>query len=147
LVNRTTQVAIVEASPYADKAAEMAFSLHRLGGRKVYRIPTGTVAALWDMQQYGVGGEWVEEFCRRIQTSEDLTPMLARVQSKLVEIVNPKTKNTVNPDGQSYLVARVFHAWVNDEDISRFYARRVAIRELPGYKEWSEANFGSFIEL
>lgn len=147
VLTRSQQVELIEAAPHVDKAAEIAHQFHRLGGRKVYRVPAGTTAALWDMQQYGIGSEWVEEFCRRIQTSEDLDSLLAKVQAKLVDAVNPRTKNTLSPDAQSYLLARTFNAWANEEEISRLYARRRAITELPGYKEWVEATFSKYVEV
>lgn len=146
-MNRTKQVECVEAAPHIEKAVEVAHQYISLGGRKTYRMPVGTVAALWDMQQYGLGGEWVEEFARRIQTSEDLDNLLARAQSKLIEAANPRSKQSMSADAQSYLLARTFNAWVNDEEVSRLYARRAAIRDLPGFKEWAEANFGNYLEL
>jgi len=147
LGNRTLQVQIIEAATHVDKAAEVAHHLMNVGRRKVYWMPIGTVAALWDMQQYGVGGDWVEEFVRRIQSSEDLDGLLARTQTKLIEAVNPRRKATLTHDAQSYLIARTFNAWVNEEPINRLYARRAAIRELPGYQEWVEDNFALHIEL
>jgi hypothetical protein len=146
LWSRTQQVQVIEAAPHVDKAAEMAHFFQRLGGRKVYRMPAGTVAALWDMQQYGVGSEWVEEYCRRIQGSEDMDPLLTLTQSKLVEANNPNRAKTMSADTQSYVLARTFNAWVNDEELSRIYARRIAIRELPGYSEWVEATFAPWLD-
>lgn len=146
-MTRTEQVACIEAAPHLEKAAEIAHQYNRVGGRKVYRVPPGTVATLWDMQQYGLGSDWVEEFVRRIQSSEDMDELLARAQAKLVDAVNPRTKATFTADAQSYLIARVFNAWVNEEDISRLYARRAAIRDLPGFREWAETNFDKYLDL
>jgi hypothetical protein len=97
------------------------------------------------MQEYADGGDAVVEFVSRIQTSQGLDDVMSRLQAKLLDAVNPRSKLMMSPETISYLVARVFNSWINDEELTKMYARRQAIQELPGYPEWVEANFPTLV--
>lgn len=145
VLTRKDQVEVIEAAPYADKAAEVAASMNYASKRLVVRMPTGIIACLWDMQQYGHGGDLVVEFVHRLQTSQGLDDLMSRLQAKMLDAVNPRTKLTMSGDTISYLVARVFSAWANDESLANILARRRAVYELAGYPEWVEATFPTLI--
>lgn len=139
LLNRSQQVEFVETAPNVEKAVELATSV-RTSRKHMVHLPIGTVASLLDMQVYGFGMDAVMEFVHTVQTSQGIDPLLTRLQKKLLDAINPRSKLTLSPDSRSYLIARVFHSWANGEDLTRIYARRKAVLELPGYAEWYEAN-------
>ena len=140
LLTRTEQVNVIEEAPNVMKAAEAAKYCANKKMR-VVRVPIGTTAALYDIMEYSFGGNLAIEFVERLQTSDSLTPVMARLQAKMIESDNPKAKATLHPDAKSYLIARVFNAYINDENLSRMYSRRASVYELPGYSEWVEATF------
>jgi len=139
-MSRTQQVSFIETAPNLENALEAMAPLRHGSGRKVLHIPNGTSLVLWDMQQYGIGGDLVVDFVQRLQTSQDLDELLSRLQAKLLDASNPRSKLTMPPDHVSYLIARVFSAWANDEGLTKMYARRNAVSVLPGYMEWIAAN-------
>ena len=145
VMTRRDQVEIIEATPNMEEIAKVSSSLRHGSPNKVIHIPTGIVACLWDMQQYGLGSEMVHEFVSLIQGNQGLDEQLGRLQAKLLNAANPRTKLRITPDAVSYLVARVFNAWANDEKLANLYARRASIEELPGYSEWTEAVFPTLI--
>lgn len=143
-VSRSRQVEMVENAPGLEKAVAITKALANQGSGNrsaVIRLPIGTVAALYQMQENnGVGGDTVVEFTNRIQGNMGLDDVMSRFQAKVLEAKNPRAKLSISPDSLSYMVARVYMSWVNDEDLSRLYARRVSVQELPGYPEWVEQN-------
>ena len=140
-LTRTSQVAMVEAAPNVEMAAKVTEATRVSTSRRtVIHVPYGVTSNLWDMQQYGVGGDLVIEFVSRLQTSQGLDDVMSRLQKKLLDAKNPRTKLTISHDVISYLIARVFNAWINDEEILQLLGRRNAVANLPGYPEWAEAN-------
>lgn len=138
-MTRTLQVEFVEAAPNLDKAIEVIFEATG-SAQRVLHIPVGVSLTLWDMQQYGVGGDLVVEFVKRLTHSQELDHLLSRLQRKMLDSVNPRTRLIIPPDNLSYLIARAFHAWVDDEEVANLYGRRNAVLNLPGYDEWKDAN-------
>ena len=145
VLTRRDQVGIIEANPNIEEIAQVASRLRHGSEGKGIHIPTGIVSCLWDMQQYGLGSDTVHEFISLVQGNQGLDDLLGRLQAKLLNAANPRTKLRITPDAVSYLVARVFNAWVNNEPLANLYARRASIEELPGYSEWTEAVFPTLI--
>jgi len=145
VLTRQDQVQIIESSPNVEKASEVGGAMRSGHSRKILHIPTGTTACLWDMQEYANGGDAVLEFIKQVQSNQGLDELMSRLQVKLLDASNPRSKLTMSPDTISYLVARVYNSWANDEELTKMYARRQAVEELPGYTEWVEANFPTMI--
>jgi hypothetical protein len=143
-LTRTEAIALIEAAPNIDQAAKVTDVLRRRSN-KIVGLPIGSIACLWDIQEYGLGGELVIEFVERVQRSQGLDDLLYRFQKRLLDARNPRSRLTMSGDTESYLIARVFAAWAQEQDLSKIYARRNALYELPGYTEWCEANFADLL--
>jgi hypothetical protein len=141
LLDRTEQVEVIESSANVEKATEVARHLSSRTN-KVVRVPIGTSAVLWDISEYGYGGDVLVDFIERLQASRDLTRPMARLQSRMQEALNRGAKFGLPTDVLSYLIARVYIATINDEELTKMYARRNAVTDLPGWKEWREATYG-----
>ena len=147
-MTRSEAIRVVESAPDLELAAKVAHELTTGGVRRgtVYHVPIGVTAVLYDMQEnHGVGGEFVVDFVSRLQTSIGLDDVMSRLQAKLMDASNPRTKLTMNADATSYLIARVFNTWANDEDLAKMYARRASIHDLPGFDEWRRVNFETIL--
>lgn len=145
VLTRRDQVELIESAPNLEAVCKEARQYRVSSSNKVLHIPIGVTTSLIDMEHYGWDHGLAGEFVGNIQTSQGLDAMLSRLQAKLLDAANPRTRLTMPPDTQSYLIARVFGAWMNNTDLDKMYARHKAVEELPGYVEWVEANFGSLL--
>lgn len=136
---RSAEVKWVTDNPEAQKAAEVAYST-TAGKRGLVYIPTGTVAALWDISQLaGVGGDAVVEFVEEMHMGTHGSETLVRATLMLQEARSKTHSRQMSNTQQSFLVARSFAAWVAQEELSKLYARKSALGYVPGFSEWCEA--------
>ena len=146
VLTRKDQVAIIESASNLEAASAIGQALKSGKTDKVLHIPSGVFMCLWDMQEtHGLGGNPVVEFVTKLQTSQGLNETMRRLQAKLFDAANKGTKLTMSSDTKSYLIVRVFNAWANDQQLTRMYARKQAVIELPGYVEWVEDNFHTLL--
>ena len=145
LMTRHEQIEWLRNNPNADKAVRFAQSITDTGKRqKVARVPAGIAATLFDIAEYGHGGDTVEQFIREIQFgSGDVGSPSQRLTVMMVRLANKGTKESISQANLGYMISRVYQAWLNDDALGKIHARRRAVTALPGFGEWMEANWPS----
>lgn len=146
--SRQSWVRWIEANPHAAKAAAVAAtSTKPSGSGSVVRFPIGTIACLYDIACYAEGGDSVEEFATGAAHGSITFPILSRLQQKLADHSNPRNTFRMSPEQVSYSVTRVYLAWLNEEtDLTKLFATRKTLHDLPGWYDWMKAMWPERIE-
>lgn len=137
---RTVQLDLIRGNPNIQKAAEVTAGTH-YARHTGTRLPTGVIGSLWDMAQYGEGGDEVLTFVGMMHEGRYETDLLRRFAEQVTSARNPRTRLTISPSQLALLTARVYGAWLTDENPQKLYARRSALHMLPGFGQWSEAAY------
>lgn len=143
VLTRKDQVEIIELVANMDKAMTATHIMHQ--HRKVLTIPSGVASCLWQMQQPVDGADSVVDYVTRLQSSQGLDDTMSRLQAKLLDAKNPRTKTTMSADTISYLIARGYSAYVNEEILGNIYARRQGVTDLSGFQEWVQNSFPTLV--
>lgn len=141
VMSRTQQVAWLNNNPHAEKAAEVGYGFSAGRTKYIYRVPIGTTTTLWDIAEYGAGGDTVVDFITELQTGNTTHPQVSRLLRRLLEASNKRSKTMITIESRGFMIARSYVAWLNDLDLSKTYARRNTVQEIPGWTEWVKVNW------
>lgn len=140
--SRTVQVAMIGDNPNIQFAALVAHERKsvRLTG---LRIPSGVIGSLWDIAQYGEGGEEVEAFVDLMHAGRyDTADLLRRFAGHVSKAKNPRSRTSMTPGQVALLTVRVYVGWLTDDPPAKLFARRSALHLLPGFSVWAEKVYG-----
>lgn len=135
--SRSVQLALIRNNPHIEKAAAVAHGLRHAQPAGT-SIKSGVIGALWDRAQYGEGGDEVVAFVQMMHEGLYESDLLRRYANLLAEVRNPRSRSSMSPPQMALLTARVYAAWLTDENPQKLYARRNSLYLLPGFNEWAE---------
>lgn len=144
-LTRTRQIELLNANPNHQKAGAFA---HEVGIRSgAMRVPFGVLGTLYDISQYAEGEGPLREWVGEIHSGLVTTDMHRRLVEWVTEVKNPRTRSNVSIRHLQLMYARVYAAWLNDEQLSKLFARRRAVlAALPGYGGWLQGSYPSLAE-
>lgn len=142
IISRRQQVEHVRGNENIKAAAEFAARWRSRKG--VLTLPSGTIGSLYDVSTFGLGVEPLFEFVEAVWTGKGTTDAIRRLTVVINDARNPRTRTALGPDAKSYMIARVYLAFLMDENPTKLYARRRGLFELPGWNEWVDANWKEY---
>ncbi len=142
VMTRAEQVGWLRNNPHAEDAVDATYRSKMGGKLNLILLPAGTIATLWDIAEYAHGGSTVEEFVGEVQRGESDFAPARNLTAKLVASKNKGTKYKINHPDIGFMVARVYLAWLREENITSIFARRsTSVVQLPGWSEWVSENW------
>ena len=142
-LSMTDRVEWLERNPNLVAIAKFQRTLENRPRTDLIRVPLGPPGVLWDISSFGGGGEWAEEFFMEL-LEHPYSDLLRRTTRLIANAKNRQTLTTISAGSLGYLLARVFVAYVSDENPQKLYARRSVLRTIPGYAEWLETRWADF---
>ena len=141
LRSRQQQVQWIQDNPHSIGAAETISEFERKRGG-IFTPPVGTMMSLWDIAEYGEGGETAIEFFTLLKYNQfGDSAITTRFYRIVAESRNPRVKTSVPARDMGLMIVRLYLAWLNEENVSNLHARRSSVISLPGYFDWVATNW------
>ncbi len=145
VLSRSEQVAWLEANPNLQPIVAFGRKLRNRPKTDVLTLPVGTLMTLWDVVEFSFGGNEIEHFAFTWLDGDHGNDMLKRAAKTIRDSRNPRSKVNLSARQLSFLLARVCVAWLNEEKLTKLYARRRSLETVPGYAEWVHERWGPYL--
>jgi hypothetical protein len=129
----------MEIAALEGEGAKAAAAFGELIGKRrgIFRPAMGTMACLHHMAAWGEGAEQVEAFADYLNSGLIESDLFRRLAELERAIANPQSKTAIDHRRKGLVYVRVYLAWLNDDHPKALFARRRALRELPGFAQWA----------